>query len=313
MGRSHRKPHVKARQPLRFDFNAAVRETRRDYPELRRHAIFIDASNDNWQDIENVLDHLTVDEEDIGSVRKTYRDAKRLKTSFHIAVARDTTNVPFSAVVFHPDRSPLFGTKRGATDDAGSFDHETGHALTPNMHGTPAENVADAFAALRHLQRSGGETESLDYCAWKRAFIFVTTGADTHLTTFTVDKILCDRKTADFISLTPAETAAIAKAYAKRNTPSPSELKQLGRDFKPLRKLPLKEAFRKLALITLAADDDSDTFYLGARVLQGALDPKGTLIDGEEIRLQGRAWDRLRRDLDARINSLPKSHPLRRR
>ena len=308
------KPHPKKTGPtqLRFDFNAAVRDTRADYPELRKHALFIDAAHDKWQDIQDTLDSLAVDEDEIAAVRKTFKDAKRLKTSFHIAVSRDGIDEPLSAVVFHPDKFPLFGKQRGFTDDICSFDHETGHALTPELEGTPAENIADAYAALRHIQRSDGDAEALDYCAWKRAFIFVTKGSSTHLTTFTLDNIICDRKTADFVSLDPAETAAIAKSYAKLNTPTKRELDALTKDFKSLRKLPLKDAFKKLARITLAANDDSSTFYLGARVLQGALKPGGNVVDGEAFELTGHDWDRLRQKLNARIEDLPKKHPLKR-
>lgn len=306
------RPKTSASPSLRFDFNAAVRGTRADYPELKKHAMFVDAAGDHWNDIEETLDRLAVDEEDIAAVHKTVKDAKRLKTSFHIAVTRGGIEEPLSVVVFHPDKFPLFGKQSGFTDDICSFDHETGHALTPLREGTPAENIADAYAALRHLQRTGNDAEALDYCAWKRAFIFVTTGKTTHLTTFTLDKIICDRNTADFISLDPAETAAIAKAYAKKNTPNKKELEDLAEDFRSLRKKPLKDAFKKLARITLAANDNSDTFYLGARVLKGALKAGGTTVDGEDIHLTGHQWDRLREKLDDRIAALPKNHPLRR-
>jgi hypothetical protein len=307
------KPRPKNRElpDLRFDFNNAVRGTRKDFPALKKHAMFVDAGNDNWNDIEQTLDDLAVDEDDIASIHKTYKDAKRLKTSFHIAVTRGGVEEPFSVVVFHPDKFPLFGRARGATDDACSFDHEAGHALTPLLEGCHAENIADAYAAVRHLQRTT-DTDALDYCGWKRAFIFVTTGKSSHLTTFTVDKIICDRATADFVSLTPEETAAVAKAYAKKNTPSRKELDDLADEFKSLRKQPLKEQFRRLARITLAAKDDSGTFYLGARVLKGALQPGGNTVDGEDIHLEGREWDRVRDELDHRISGLPKGHPLRR-
>ena len=306
------RPKNSATPNLRFDFNAAVRGTRADYPELKKHAMFVDAAGDRWSDIEETLDRLAVDEEDIAAVHKTFKDAKRLKTSFHIAVTRGGVEEPFSVVVFHADKFPLFGRQSGFTDDICSFDHETGHALTPLREGTPAENIADAYAALRHLQRAGNDAEALDYCAWKRAFIFVTTGKTSHLTTFTLDKIICDRKTADFISLDPAEIAAVAKAYAKANTPSKKELEALADDFKSLRKKPLKDAFKRLARITLSANDNSDTFYLGARVLKGALKSGGATVDCEDINLIGHQWDRVREKLDARIAGLPKGHPLKR-
>jgi hypothetical protein len=293
---------------LRFDFNAAARRARRDHPVLE-NTLFIHAGRDDWRDTAAVLANLSVDEEEITALGRTVKEARRVKTSFHQAMEGKK---PAGAIVFHPDRHPLYGARRGAVDDAGTFDHETGHALFPGMEGARSENVADAFAALRHLQRFGGETEDLDYCAWKRAMIFMRSGATSHLTTFTVDKIVLDSRSADFMSLSPQETAAIARAYAKRHTLSEKRLKKLAADFRPLKKLPPKQAFRKLARLTLAAPPDTPTFYLGARILSGALRPEGTVLDGRKIILNGREWDRLRDQLDARLQQLPRRHPLRR-
>src|SRR5690606_22567515 len=124
------------------------------------------------------------------------------------------------------------------------------------------------------------------YCGWKRAAIFIKSGTISHLTTFTVDKILCDSQTADFMSLSPQETLAVARDYAKKNTPSPEKLKSLSKTFGPLGKMPLQQAFRKLGEITLKADKNSDAFYLGARVLSGALQEGGVTLDGRSIVLK---------------------------
>lgn len=296
---------------LRFDFNAAVRRAAKDHPALSRNAIFIDAQKDKWEKTADILSSVGVDDDDLADLGKTVRDAKRLKTSFHLALNRDD-KPPLSAVVFHTDRHPLYGDKSGPIDDAGTFDHETGHALAPDLDGTLGENTADAYAAMRHLQRTGGEEKSLDYCGWKRAFIFMTTGTVSHLTTFTLDKILCDRKTTDFLSLTPDETVAIAKEYARLNTPDKKELARLRAAFRPLKKLPPQKALKKLARITLKAPEDSPEFYLGARVLAGALKDGGVTVDGQDILLKGGEWKNIRRDLAAKAANLPPKHPLRR-
>ncbi|TAL33851.1 MAG: hypothetical protein EPN97_08820 [Alphaproteobacteria bacterium] len=296
---------------LKFDFNAAVRRARKDHPELAKNALFIDAQKADWEETADILASVGVDEDDLDDLKKTVRDAKRLKTSFHLALNREDAP-PLSAVVFHADRHPLYGDKNGPIDDAGTFDHETGHALTPEMEGTLAENTADAYAALRHLQRTGGEGKSIDYCGWKRAFIFMTTGAISHLTTFTIDQIICDAKAADFMSMTPEETAAVAKAYAAMHTPEKKELTRLRAAFRPLRKLPPQKALKKLARMTLKAPEDSQEFYLGARVLAGALKEGGVTVDGQDIVLKGSEWNDIQRALDKKTANLPPKHPLRR-
>jgi hypothetical protein len=306
MAKDRKKPATPA---LRFDFDKAVKQVRHDHPQLKKGALYINASNDNWDEIAGGLADLSVDEDDIDEIGKGVKEARRLKTSFCQAITLKGKEV--SAVIFFPDKHPLYGPKRGPGDDTGTFDHETSHALTPGLSGILGENTADAYAALRHLQRFAGEKEDIDYAGWKRAAVFLRTGITSHLTTFTLDRILCDAKTADFMTLTPAETTAIAQDYAKKHTPKEPQLKRLQSDFKALKKRPLGETFNKLAQITLKADVKSDTFYVGARVLKGALQEGGAVLDGEKIDLKGGKWDKVRRQLDAKIDSLPAKHPLR--
>jgi len=293
----------------KFDFNKAARKAMKDHPELRGNTLFVDAANDDFAEIERVLLKSSVDEDDIDDLEKTMRDAKRLKTAFHQEYDRGRKK-PLHVIVFHPDKHPVFGTEYGARDDAGTFDHETGHALSPHSIGTLSENTADAYAAIRHMQRFGGDTDDLDYAAWKRAAIFIFSGVTSHLTTLTLDKIVCDAATADFISLTPSETLRIAEEYANKHTPSQERLEKLKEDFSGLKGLSLEDTFRKIAAVTLAAKEDSDTFYVGARVLQGALQKGGKRLDGRRIELKGAEWEDMREKLSAKTSGLSAQHIL---
>lgn len=295
---------------LAFDFNKAAQKALKDHPQLKNKVMFFDAKNDNWKNAAELLLQKEASEEDVKDLARGVREARKLKTSFCQALELDNGK-SLTVMVFHSDKHPLFGTKSEMTDDACTFDHELAHALTPKLEGTPSENTADAYAVLRHLQR-GGDGEDMDYCGWKRAAIFIKSGTTSHLTTFTVDKILCDSQTADFMSLSPQETLAVAKDYAKKNTPSPEKLKSLSKTFGPLGKMPLQQAFRKLGEITLKADKNSDAFYLGARVLSGALQEGGVTLDGRSIVLKGKEWDKLKKALDSKIATLPANHALRR-
>lgn len=227
--------------------------------------------------------------------------AKKKKTSFaYTDKTEDGDEV--HVIVFHPDKKPLYAPKAGGIDDAGSFDHETGHILASDMRGRLGENLADSYAMLRHFQRFGDVSAEADYCGWRRAAHFVMTGVDTHLTTFSVDKILIDRKSADFISLTPKETLEIARAYARQNTPARKTLDKAARDFSLLCGRTFNGAScKKIAEITLQADPDSATFYLGARVLSALWQPGGREIDGKTIELKGAAWQSLRAKIEARM------------
>jgi hypothetical protein len=288
-----------------------VRQAVKDHPQLKKEALFINAATDSWPETADILSHMSVDETEISEIGKTVRTARRLKTSFCQAV-EDERRKTLSAVVFHPEKRPLYAPQPGLKDDVGTFDHETAHALVPSEGGPLSENTADAFAVLRHLQRFGETDKDIDYCGWKRAVDFMRTGVTSHLTTFTVDKILLDKKSADFLSLSPAETAAIARDYARRNTLKSAPLKKLVKDFRPLRKLPPREAFKRLATITMKAPPDSETFYLGARILQGALWRPEFMIDGKKVSLPEQERERLSAQLSKKLGKLPKDHPLRR-
>lgn len=285
----------------------------RDHPELKGRTLFIDAGATRWKDVEASLAHLDFDEDSIEEIRETYAIARRHGTSFHQEIEPDADR-SIGVIVYHPDKQPVFSAKKGAIDDAGSFDHETGHALSPEAKGTLGENTADAYALIRQFQRFAGRAEDADaaYCGFKRAFVFMTAGTTSHLTSFTADKIAIDARAADFSTLSPEETRALARKYAKGNTPTKAELKKLRDDFAPLKgRKPTKATFRKMAEITLKADTNSRSFYLGARVLSEALREDGVVIDGRKITLKGREWDALRHRLEARKAQLPARHPLR--
>lgn len=281
----------------RFDFNKAARKALKDHPQLKGRTLFISAANDDFAVIENKLLDLDVDDDDIEELGKTMRIARRDQTSFHQPLSRTGHAKQMGAVVFHADKHSVYGPTRGAVDDAATFDHETAHALTPEFNGTLAESAADCYAALRHLQREGGNDDALQYAAWKRAAISLLSGTTSHLTTPALDKLLIDAKTADFLSLTPAETLALAKKYAQDNTPPAPRLKKLAADFNSVRGLKGAAAFRKIVEITLAADAQSDTFKYGARVLQKAIENDSLVLDGKKVSLKGPEWQQVSRRL----------------
>lgn len=307
-----KQPAANGGSSLRFDFNAAAKRAQKDHPELRGNMLFIHAGETAPDAHSDDLMMRGVDDDEIADVEKMVRDAKRLKTSFHLAVSRDGKKKPLGVLVFHPDRHAVFGEKPGAADDVATFDHETGHALMPHFDGTKSENAADGFAALRHYQRFDADARAnLEYAGWKRAAVAMLLGKNSHLTTFTIDKIICDAQTADFSSLTPAQTKKIAAAYAEKCTPSPKRLAKIQHDFAPLKNLKPQEAAEKLGAITLKAKPDSDTFYLGARVLAGAFRKGGIRLNGRKIDLSGAEHAQLRMKLANKIEKMPKNHPLR--
>ncbi len=294
---------------LRFDFHKAAAKAVQDHPALEKDTIFINAKTGKQLAHPDVLEQLYDDDDALEDVKDTMREAKKGKTSFFQPV--DTGDKKLRSIVFHSDRHRLYDPKDRDIDDAATFDHETGHALVPTAHGTLGENTADAYALLKHLQRRKGDAGDIDYCGFKRAAIAVFSGTSSHVTSFTVDKILMDNDSGDFLSLSPKETVALAKKYAKTHTRNARDLKRLRDAFKPLKgKKPTATSFRKIAAITLKAKTDSDVFYIGARVLMTPLSQSSVMLDGEKITLKGKEWDKIRSALEEKISTLPKNHPL---
>jgi hypothetical protein len=297
---------------FRFDFFAAARKAVKDHPEIKRDTIFVDAANDLYMAPARLLALLDEDDEARDALEKTVRHARRRKTSFSDTLPVSEKRA-LKSVVFHRDRHPLYDPQNREIDDAGTFDHETGHVLSPETDGTLAENTADAYAVIRHIQRFPGEKTSVSYAGWKRAVQFILAGQTSHLTTFTVDRILIDRETAGFLSLPPHVTAAIAKDYARQNTRDEEKLGKLARAFRCARDKKLTEnTFLRIAAVTLKAPAESDTFYLGARVL---LEPLGkgskVIYDGRTVSLKDAKWERIKTALAGKISTLPAAHPLR--
>lgn len=297
---------------LRFDFAAAARKAVKDHPEIAKNTVFVNAANDDFIASPRVMKALDEDDDAFDELQKTVHTAKRLKTSFSDTIHLDQKNF-IKSVVFHTEKHPLYDRAHRGIDDVGTFDHETGHVLSPEAQGTAAENIADAYAVIRHFQRFDGQETDIAYAGWKRSLQFILSGQTSHLTTFTVDKIITDSKTANFVSLTPAETAAIAKDYAKTHTPDDQHLRVLARTFRAARdKKPTEETLRRIAAITLRADPHSDIFYLGARALMLPMNEGKAKYEGRNIVLRDTAfWDIVKQKLDAKMAALPAVHPLR--
>ncbi|TVQ84673.1 MAG: hypothetical protein EA357_02445 [Micavibrio sp.] len=311
-----RKKPSAASSSLRFDFNKAAAKLVSDFPELRKDAVFIDARSGQYLAEPEVLDYLKDDSDALEDVGETLKLARKGKTSFFQPVTAENDDGKeklLRTIVFHSDRHTLYDPKDKDIDDTATLDHEAGHALTPNAGGTLGENTADAFALLRHFQRMKGKKTDIDYCGWKRAAVSVFSGTVSHMTTFTVDKILIDAGSADFVSLSPKQTLALSRDYARKHTRNSAALKKLQQDFSAVKgKKPDQAAFRKIARITLKADPKSDTFYIGTRILMTPLRQGTVTLDGKKITLKGTEWDKIRTALEEKTATLPKTHPLRR-
>ena len=157
--------------------------------------------------------------------------------------------------------------------------HETGHALIPN-DALSTEFAADAYAALRLLQRFGSQAKAfLSMLSWARAIGSVFNGVD-HLTTTVLDKIIDDSaRHNNFMGLNPEKTIARAQAYGKNWRPAGSiliaaenALTQAGTGgvFKP----------ELLASTCLSSPASDFTFYIATRILKPYLELDEVICKG---------------------------------
>jgi hypothetical protein len=205
-------------------------------------------------------------------------------------------------------RFNLFSTNL-EKDLMGVIDHEIGHlvvkrSLTLTDTTPDGESRADVYAGLRAIQRFGkNDPDAADTGFSRLSYFLSNPESTTHLTTLAVDRMKLDSQTADFISLTPKQTAKLAAHYAAKYVPTGREIKQLKKDFSVIAKRPSIRAdnlstLRKISNITFAAPVDSLTFYMGARTLNSYMKLyEGSIFRGED----GDQWRRIRPLLQERM------------
>lgn len=121
------------------------------------------------------------------------------------------------------------------------FDHEIGHFVVKNGYTRNHhlnECAADAFAALRHIQRFGLKTELFSY--YNRAHGMVIGGSPIHYTDMAVQRVRQLSMEMDVRRLSLCETAALAEKIAHQCRLSPTVLAKVSAAY-----LPVKEACKK--------------------------------------------------------------------
>jgi hypothetical protein len=277
---------------LSFDFKQAVAQSLRDYPQLHYNTVFIDAA-EHPQDTSPLTMHGTT-----VAQLKTFAREHFIKQNLSIACAdgssfalTDTPQSYFALILGEKivptleEQSFLRGNK------SFFFDHELGHILTKRSEQNSAfplsECSADAFAAIRHIQRFGNDTGVLEHVAWYRAFKLVDRGQSLHFTTPVIDKIILDSKTQDFSKLSPLETVEAAKKYADDYTPVFRNIQNVKAEHREFADAPDGDMRRKLACLasTCLKTSDAFSFYIGSRVFNAFFHPEGKTIKGQNTSL----------------------------
>jgi hypothetical protein len=183
------------------------------------------------------------------------------------------------------------------------FDHELAHALIPQAHGAKllSESTADAYAALRHFQRNGTETGTIEKLLKRRAALGFMIHDDEHFTPPALEKVLSVKRDFDFSAMTPQKTVELAAKLAKEGTIKKDNIRRLARHFskftKPMKNPKGDQPVRLLAETVLAARSP-DLKKWGAVALRAFLDRDISLkAGGKKVKLTGPYWQNVRRQL----------------
>jgi hypothetical protein len=152
--------------------------------------------------------------------------------------------------------------------------HETGHALIPGKGERFRECAADAYAALRLLQRFGDDAiPLLSMLSWHRARNAVDGGVFSHLTSPVLDKIIADNEECDFAGLSPQQTVGLAVQYAQDWMPTADMISAVD-------KLPPRKA-EPAALLAGASRNPHNAFlsYLAAKIVGPYAQPGGFTLN----------------------------------
>lgn len=325
------------RPPLPYDgslkdvFNAAVKEAVQHYPELKGTFLFVNAGEMTMNhDLDPRKTALRSEQEIQQFATQMVREAQGGS-----AFATKIEQAGLHVMTYNPLPFRLFTTKDQPyeMEAMATFYHELGHLVAPGAFGSPteglAENVADVFAILKHIQKYGDDSKAIEMGSWARAWRFVLEGQGDHFTTLSIDAMPKLLEKLDVKALTPAETAALSARVALQNTPHIEVMATVAHNFRAVKRTiaqtgNVEEGLKALAEITLGDDhakrETYFTFRIGSSALQRFLDGKvgfdaetqkmlfGKQIwrDTSPIKLEGRYWDDVRDRMAERRAQLDK-------
>lgn len=227
-----------------FNFNEAVADFYTARPDLQDKVFFIDpaagaVAHPDQAVMQELVDFIAHSDAGKKHMQPIIADCAKYKTSYcH-------PNGPGGGFVFvYSGADAMRFTKRHshATEMQFIFDHETAHAIIEDGRSDNrflAESIADAYAAVRHLQRNGGDTQFIEDMMLARArdTVFRENGI-LNFTCPVIEKILEDAKTVPFEKFSHAETVSYVTATARQYTPDGPALRSLHENLAALKGRP---------------------------------------------------------------------------
>ncbi|MFH1159001.1 MAG: hypothetical protein V1721_09035 [Pseudomonadota bacterium] len=157
------------------------------------------------------------------------------------------------------------------------INHEIGHLVVENGYAyVPASKhladcAADAYAALRHIQQFGKETDYFEYYSFAHAAVFGN--STSHYTDDVIQRVKQLSEETDISRLSLRETAELAGKIALEYSLNEKTLKKISTAFSPVADAYKKAGglddtvLRKCIEVMREHKDDPDIFKAGARFL----------------------------------------------
>lgn len=196
--------------------------------------------------------------------------------------------------------SNILGTENREIVSLFSLYHEFGHTQIPgpdvDKTHVMSEASADAYAAIRLLQRFGTSVVPfLSMISWVRCYRAID-GSPEHLTSPVLDKIIADAEIQDFSALSAGEAAVRADEYAKAWAPDEKVMERAIPDFQQQSAINMQQLFD-----TTLMSPDQFSFYVGAKFFQPFLCREGVLMKGKLIQHTERDIRNIARRIERRL------------
>lgn len=305
-----------------FDFPALAAEIRRDFPLVADKVFFVDIFKK-----EHIDGHRGADARRDRLLKHSPQFSRQLESRMALYHAEKNSAVlpapegcAFVLLYTGPDAISMTGLQSGLCQNLTFIvDHEIGHLVT--AYGMPRhasrtlhECSADAYAALRQLQRFENGMQGVEKLRLRRAQRLVSLEGmrhASHFTSFTLEKLIELTPHLPLGQLSAQQTAELAARIAIAHTPNDQIVKNIVEAFAPfhtaLAAQPDDDTPYRILAQTVTETKEWEVFKWGAPVLRGYMD--GTLEDmrnGEKLvrvnkaPLEGPGWNRVRSALAAR-------------
>lgn len=293
---------------LRFDFNKAVEDARRDFPAATAKVAFFDLdAPDVDAQMQKFYDGLSpAAKKNVDAIR--YNNPDFLTPRASPAAWRSADGSGVGVLMAYGTRTHLSDLEQMAFNPTEAakhlnyvFQHELGHLVVKRADtgGNYSEHAADAFAVLRGFQSRFLDRRDIKEIADGRAMLGWFNCDVTHITSMSLDALIINPKQKDFMSLSPADTAKVAARHAEKFSTD----YEPGSIFTILGALPRwgdspedrrERGLNGLANVVLKTERSSLSFYVAARLLTTARAKKDAGDPNmKDVEFKGDKWDQV--------------------